>query len=204
VAENRRRYLLQLEADPAKLVTVGQVHGAEVAIATGAGFHPERDAVVTATPGLVLAVSGADCLPILFFARGARGAGVGAAHAGWRGTVAGVVGATLRSLCRLLEAEPDHVQVHFGPCIRDCCYEVGPEVAARFAPEALRRSGESCFLDIPRAARAQLLGAGVPAESIEDTGACTACEPHWYFSHRRDRGLTGRHWGAIGLRSEPA
>ena len=204
VAENRRRYLQQLGVDPSRLVTVGQVHGAAVAIATAPGLHPERDAVVTQVPGLLLAVSGADCLPILFVAAGARGAAVAAAHAGWRGTAAGIPRASLAALREVADARPDQVRVHLGPCIRDCCYQVGPEVAERFAPENVRRRDGILYLDVPGAARRQLIEAGVAPEAIEDTGACTACEPHWYFSHRRDRGLTGRHWGVIGLAAPPA
>ena len=204
VAENRRRYLRQLGADLSRLVTVGQVHGTGVALATAPGFHPERDAIVSRVPGLLLAVSGADCLPILFVAHGALGPAVAAAHAGWRGTAAGIPLATLAAVCEAADSGPGEVRVHLGPCIRECCYEVGPEVAERFAPQVVRLRGGRRYLDVPEAARRQLIGAGVPPEAIEDTGACTACEPHWYFSHRRDRGVTGRQWGVIGLPFEPA
>ncbi len=195
VEENRRHLLQSLGLKPRGLATVGQVHGAEVALADAPGFHPGCDAIVTRTPGLVLAVSAADCLPILCSA----GATIAAAHAGWRGTEAGIPESTVRAVCEKAGLGPTRVHVHFGPCIRNCCYEVGPEVAARFPVETVTARGGSLYLDLPAAARLRLLAAGVAPEAIEDTGACTGCEPFWYFSHRRDRGATGRLWGVIGL-----
>ena len=199
VAENRARFLRSLGTDTDHLVTVGQVHGTGVAMASAPGFHAERDAVVSRVPGLILAVSAADCLPILLVARGTAGPGVAAIHAGWRGTADGIAGTALATLMDLVEARPEAVSAHLGPCIRSCCYEVGPEVAARFSPADVEQRDGGLFLDFPAAVRRQLAEAGVPAGSIEDTRACTACEAHWYFSHRRDRGVTGRHWGVIGL-----
>jgi YfiH family protein len=150
---------------------------------------------VTREPGIALAVSGADCLPILFVAPGA----VAAAHAGWRGVAAGIPVAALEAVATLAGVPASRVEVHFGPCIRSCCYEVGPEVAAQFPGETVRQVGESLRLGVPEAARAQLLAHGVQPERLADTAACTACEPSWYFSHRRDRGLTGRQWGLVAL-----
>jgi YfiH family protein len=198
VEENRRRTLTALALDPARLATAGQVHGNAVTRADAPGLHPACDALVTTVPGLVLAVTAADCLPVLLVAPGA----VAAVHAGWRGAAAGVAEAALAAVCALAGVAPDRVRAHFGPCIRDCCYEVGPEVAAQFPAEAIRRDGR-LMLSVPTAVRLRLLAAGVSPEGIEDTGACTACEPHQYFSHRRDRGRTGRQWGLIS-RSEPS
>ena len=163
------------------------------------GLQPECDAAVTRTHGLALAVTGADCLPILFEA----GSAVGAAHAGWRGIVAGVAESALRAVCAAGEVPPEAARAHFGPCIRACCYEVGDDVAARFPREALSYHARSMHLDLPAAVRLRLISAGLLLERIEDTGACTACEASRYFSHRRDRGATGRHWGVIGWRDAP-
>jgi hypothetical protein len=196
VAENRRRVLDSLQLDVARLVTAGQIHGSAVAVVTEPGLVCGHDGLVTRVPGLPLAVSGADCLPILFAAPGA----VAAAHAGWRGTVAGVAETTLEALCRTAHVNPDQVRVHLGPCIRDCCYEVGPEVAALFPPEARRPIDGRTYLSLPTAVILRLRAAGVPESSIADVGACTASEPARYFSHRRDRGLTGRQWGVVALR----
>jgi YfiH family protein len=192
VAANREAFLrASLATSPAGLATAGQVHGARVVEVTAPGHHPECDALVTRIPDVVLAVTTADCMSLLYVSPH----GVAAAHAGWRGTDAGIPVATLEALCMRSKCAPGDVAVHIGPCIRGCCYEVGDEVAALFPAEALRAVNGRARLDLPTVARMALRAAGVPVTSIHDTGACSACEPHWYFSHRRDAGLTGRMWG---------
>ncbi len=195
VEENRRRLLLALGLDPARLATAGQVHGRAVTEVRAPGLHPACDILLTTLPGIPLAVTAADCLPILLTAPGA----VAAAHSGWRGTADGAPEAALSAVCSAGRAAPGAVGIHFGPAIRGCCYRVGSEVADRFPAAAVRREGEACWLDLPTAARLRLLAAGADPAAIHDTGACTACDPDWYFSHRRDRGLTGRHWGVVAL-----
>lgn len=200
VAENRRRLLGASAFAPDRLVTLGQVHGARVAEVQGPGLQPESDAAVTRTRGLALAVTGADCLPILYVA----GPAIAVAHAGWRGILAGVAEAALHAVCAAGEVPLEQAEAHLGPCIRACCYEVGPEVATRFPSQALTSYAHSVHLDLPAAVRLRLLAAGLRPERVEDIGACTACEPSRYFSHRRDRGITGRHWGVAGWRDAPA
>jgi hypothetical protein len=197
VLENRRRLLECLGLDSARLATAGQVHGASVRLVSHPGHQPECDVLLTLTPGLALAVSTADCMGLLFAAPGA----VAAAHAGWRGTLAGCPAAALRALGAAAGVPAGAARVILGPCIRACCYEVGPDLARRFPAAAVRSSDGLLYLDLPTAARLQLLDAGLPPEAFEDTGACTACEPAWYFSHRRDAGRTGRLWGLATLRA---
>jgi YfiH family protein len=199
VAENRRRFLSSLDLDGRALATAGQVHGSRAAQALRPGVEDACDALWTTTPGLILAVSAADCLPVLLTTE----RGVAAAHAGWRGLTAGVVEAALEGLCRASEASPARVHAHLGPCIRECCYVVGPEVARQFPSEALHEIDGTIRLSLPRAARRRLLDAGVPVTAILDTGACSACAPRLYFSHRRDRGRTGRQWGIAALLASP-
>jgi len=196
VAANRERVLRSAGLDPARLATAGQCHGVRVVEVVAPGHHPDCDALVTRVPGVPLAVTTADCMSLLYSAPGV----VAAAHSGWRGTADGMPTATLREVCRLAGCAPDAVQVAIGPAIRGCCYEVGDDVAMRFPANVVRREGGRPRLDLPAAAVLALREAGVRAESIEDTGACTACEPALYFSHRRDRGRTGRHWGLAALR----
>jgi YfiH family protein len=195
VSENRRRLLAALGLDAARIVTAGQVHAARAVEVDAPGHVPGCDALVTRTPGLALAVTTADCMSILYLAPGA----VAVAHSGWRGTAAGMPRATLAVLCGAASVDAGRVTVIIGPCIRACCYEVGPEVLRQFPADAARDVGGHRHLDLAAAARAQLLEAGVPAAACLDTGACTACEPAWYFSHRRDGGLTGRHWALAAL-----
>lgn len=191
VATNRERFLGVASLVPAQLATAGQVHGTRVVRVDAPGHTPECDALVTRAPGVVLAVTTADCMPILYHAPGA----VAAAHSGWRGTADGMPVAALEAVCTLAGCAPDAVEVAIGPAIRGCCYEVGEDVAARFPAAAVRASGARPRLDLPTAARLALIDAGVRGDALHDTGACTSCAPTLYYSHRRDHGRTGRHWG---------
>ena len=197
VLENRRRLLVSHGLDPADLVTAGQVHGSTIRSVTRPGHEPGCDALLTLTRGVTLAVATADCMGLLYTAPGA----VAAAHAGWRGAAAGLPATTLHALCAAAGVPARAVHVALGPCIRACCYEIGPDVARRFPASTVRTVDGLLHLDLPGVARIQLLEAGLPPESFEDTGACTACERKWYFSHRRDAGPTGRLWGFAALRA---
>ena len=191
VHENRERLLRLAALAPDRLATAGQVHGSRVVEVVAPGHHSDCDALVTRHPDVVLAVTTADCMSLLYHAPGV----VAAAHSGWRGTADAMPVAALDAVCRLAGCAPDAVSVAIGTAIRGCCYEVGDDVAARFPSEAVLATGGKPRLDLPTAARMALAAAGVRPERLEDTGACTCCEPDWYFSHRRDRGRTGRHWG---------
>jgi YfiH family protein len=196
VAENRRRFLVAAALDPDRLVTAGQVHGARIVEVTQPGHVMECDALLTRVPGLTLAVTIADCMPLLYVAPGA----IAVVHAGWRGTAGDLPAIVLRALCAAADCGPDRVDVSLGPCIRACCYQVGTEVARRFPSDALRPDGDRWRLELPRVAARQLGEAGLPAGNFQDVGACTMCEPHFYFSHRRDGSPSGRHWAVAALR----
>jgi hypothetical protein len=172
------------------------VHGVRVVEVTAPGHHAGCDALLTRTPGVVLAVTTADCMGLLFRAPGV----VAVAHSGWRGTAGGMPVATLEAVCRLAGCAPAAVTVAIGPAIRGCCYEVGEDVAGHFPAAAVRTTPGRPMLDLPTAATLALRDAGLPPDAIHDTGACTCCEPALYFSHRRDHGVTGRHWSVAALR----
>ena len=195
VAENRRRFLTTLGLDPRALATAGQVHGAAVARVTAPGLYADCDVLVTTVPGIVLAVTAADCLPLLLAAPQA----VAAAHSGWRGTASLAPAAALGAVCRASPVPPQEVTIHLGPCIRACCYEVGSDVARRFPSDAVSRANGAWRLDLVTAARLQLAAAGAAPHRIHEVAACTACDPSRYFSHRRDGPRTGRHWAVAAL-----
>lgn len=198
VLTNRARLLHAAGLDPERLATAGQVHGTRVVEVLAPGHHPGCDALVTRAPDVVLAVTTADCMPILYRAPGV----VAAAHSGWRGTADGMPVAALEAVCRLAGCAPDAVEVAIGPAIRGCCYEVQEEVAARFPAAAVQPTDARPRLDLPTAARLALRAAGVRETDLHDTGACTSCEPALYYSHRRDHGRTGRHWGVAARLAE--
>jgi YfiH family protein len=181
------------------VVYVNQVHGADVATVTGAEREglADADALVTAVPGVALAVMVADCLPILL-ADAVAGV-VAAVHAGRRGLAVGVVPAALEAMLRL-GAGPSDVRAYLGPAICGACYEVGEALrdeAAAAVPEAAgTTSWGTPSIDLAAGARAQLLAAGVGR--VDVAGQCTR-EDDRFFSYRRD-GATGRFAGVVALR----
>jgi len=197
LTENGRRFYAAGGLDPARVVRMHQVHGARVVTATSPGHVGAADGLVTVEPDLALLVTVADCLPV-FLADPVAGV-IGALHAGWRGLLAGVLEAGIAA-ARTAGADPERIEVAMGPAIGACCFEVGPEVAAHFAPEALRpgRRGRP-HVDLAGAARARLLALGLRADSIRDPADCTLCRQDLYFSARSGE-PTGRMVGFIRRR----
>ena len=201
VRENRRR--LFRAAGVERLYSATQVHGSEV-VALAPQADPEEiagrhaDALCAAAPGLALAIYSADCIALLFC--DPKTGAIAAAHAGWRGTAAGIARATVSALGRAFGARPEDLHVALGPSIGPCCFEVGPEVAEKFAPAFVRsgagRSGRAT-VDLRAANRAALIEAGVPETHIDADPPCTGCEPARFFSYRRDGRQTGQHVGFI-------
>ncbi|NBB71274.1 MAG: peptidoglycan editing factor PgeF [Alphaproteobacteria bacterium] len=188
VRENRRRFARTIGADPAALCSLRQVHGRTARIvAAPEQAVREGDALVSRTPGLLLAVTTADCVPVLALD---PDAGVAAAvHAGWRGAVAGVVAAAVEAMAAL-GAEPARVTAAIGPCIRQESYEVDapvrdavvaamPNAAARFAPGLC---GDRWQFDLAGHVAALLRAAG--AFRIDDLALDTLQNDTTYFSHR--------------------
>lgn len=182
---------------------VRQVHGARC-VRAGAATAPvdEADAVVSAAAGVAACVSVADCVPVLL-ADPVSGA-VAAVHAGWRGTIARAAAEGARALAREAGAPAARLLAAVGPAIGPCCYEVSPDLAARFREalgEATVREGPPPRLDLWAANVAVLVAEGLAPERIEVLGRCTACEPSAFFSHRRDAGRTGRQVAFIAPRA---
>ena len=214
VEENRRRLLEAVSGDGWRLVVARQVHGVEVREVTEAGFADameggrgrwEADGLVTQEPGLLLGAGAADCVPVLV--ADLRRRVVGAFHAGWRGTAAGMAGVGLARMAEAFQTRAEDCVAAIGPSIGGCCYEVGEEVRAAFAAHdgVLAASGERWRLDLWEANRRQLIAAGVPEARVTVIGECTACSRdeagrRRYFSHRAERGQTGRMLGVIGVR----
>jgi YfiH family protein len=188
--------------NPLATAEAEQVHGAGVAAvsaASTAGPVAGCDGLITASPRVALIVRTADCLP-LFFVDPQRRA-IGLAHVGWRGLSKRLPSRAVLALRDICGADPARMRVVIGPAIRACCYEVGPDVAALFAPGHVRVSRGRQLCDLPAVAREQLERAGVPRRQILDSGACTACEPDRWFSRRREGPQTGRMVSVIMLRA---
>jgi YfiH family protein len=206
VAENRKRCREALGAT--HLLTLYQIHSADAVIVeqpwTGAG--PRADAMATRMKGVALGVLAADCMPFLFVDDEAGV--IGAAHAGWRGALAGVLGAAIAAMTTL-GAKPRRIRASLGPCLRQPNFEVGLDVVEAFAakhPDAEQffapgvSPGKRQF-DLAGYGRADLARAGVPA--LDDTGVCTLGEKAEWFSYRASRRAGepdyGRNLSAIAL-----
>ena len=163
------------------------------------------DAVVALEPGVAAAVRVADCVPVLLYAPD-RGLAA-AVHSGWRGAIASVAARGVRALQRACGADPAQMLAAVGPCIERCCYEVGKDLAvlfrSSFGPGAADdpQTTQKPHLDLRFCVEAALRSAGVRQERIEHAGGCTSCDISACFSHRRDRGTTGRHLAFIASRA---
>lgn len=183
VLDSRRRFALEMGLEPASITSIGAVHGAAIELVdTAQPVVPEVDGLVTATSGVALFATFADCYPLLAYDP-AAGA-VGLAHAGWRGTAAGIAQRLVTALEQNFNSDPETLLIGIGPGICGGCYEVGPEFADRFPDSALRRGeGDRLMLDLAEANRLQFLAAGIRADHIEIEGSCTL-ESELFFSHR--------------------
>ena len=186
--------------DHAQLATLRQIHSDKVLVADHAGVVGEGDAVISARPGLTLAIRTADCLPVLI--ADARNKTVAAVHAGWRGVVREVAPRAIEAMARQFGSLPEDLTVAVGPGIGACCFEVGPEVAIQFAgffPERQDLSART-KIDLAEAVVRQLRRIGVPPGQIGSTKFCTYCQSESFHSYRRDGEAAGRMTSAIRVR----
>lgn len=159
--------------------------------------RPAADAVVTDRTGVLVGVRTADCLPVLLVDPRTRS--VAAVHAGWRGTAAGVLPNAVNALVAEYGARPTEIEAAIGPGIGVCCFEVGEEVAAEFSERFVDRHEPRPHVDLVSMLEEQLAGCGV--SRFETIRECTSCRLDRYFSHRAERGRTGRMLSMIGVRS---
>lgn len=211
----RKNYEIISEAlgiDPGKLVLTHQTH-TDVVLRVGpeeygAGLTApelvECDALITNVPGTALVVFTADCTPVLLHDP-VTGA-VGAVHAGWRGTAAGIVAKTVRSMCEAYGCKSEHIRAAIGPNIGQCCFETDADVPQAMiaalgiaAQNHIRRNGEKYYVNLKALNMLWLQRVGV--RSIEISDACTACEQDIFWSHRRHGSQRGSQ-GAIILCKE--
>jgi polyphenol oxidase len=240
VERNRGAFLREVGAADGKsppsgssawpLITLRQVHSDLIHCVDAVPEHPPAgDGLLTATPGLLLAVQTADCMPVILIDSKRRAVGV--FHAGWRGTVRRIVEKGVGEMHRVFGSDPANLRAAIGPGIQGCCYEVGEEVREKFNSQfayaatlfrevkesdpvrekypllflTARAPGHSVlpkkiFLDLVDANRRQLIAAGVPERSVETSPLCTNCRPDLLFSYRAEKEKTGRLMGVAGIR----
>lgn len=206
VQENHHRIYTALQITPDQVVSPYQVHGkhvARVGRAAGGSTIPRTDALITDEPDVGLLLRFADCTPVLFYDPEHHAAGL--AHAGWRGTAAGVITTTLQAMRKAFATDPSALWAGVGPAIDQAHYAVGTEVIdaiqATLPPDVSvveQRNGEH-YLDLPGAILAQLKAAGVG--QIEPSGLYTAERTDEWYSHRAEKGKTGRFGVLVRLRA---
>ena len=207
VLENRRRIVEAFGVAADRLTGVHQIHSATAICITGPfdGERPHADALVTTTPGLAISVLTADCTPVLL--ADAEAGVIGAAHAGWRGALNGILGNTVWLMAEF-GARPDRIAAAIGPCIHQSSYEVGPEFEAEFVatdPNYSRffvpGAGDRLHFDLPNFCASRLTAAGV--REIETLPLDTYAESKRLHSHRRSvhekAGDYGRNCSVIML-----
>jgi polyphenol oxidase len=213
------------------LVTVRQIHSDLIHRVSSHPDHPPAgDGLITGTPGLLLGVLAADCLPVLVV--DSKNRAVGVFHAGWRGTMKRIVEKGVGEMRQHFGSYPPDLKTAIGPGIRSCCYQVGPELRDRFEGQfsyagSLFREGQESnevrqkypllflnqrapgrgelskklFLNLAEANRRQLMDAGVTPTNIFDLDLCTYCRTDLFFSHRAEKGMTGRMLAVVGIRA---
>ena len=234
VEQNRAAFLRELGAvckgHELPLVTVRQIHSDLIHCVPEMPEAPlAGDGLVTQTPGLLLAILTADCLPVILADTKRRAIGV--FHAGWRGTVKRIAEKGVGEMQRWFGSRPRDIKAAIGPGVHGCCYSVGSEVRTQFESQfeygsklfreveesdpvrekypllflTARAPGHSelprkIFLDLVEANRRQLLAVGVPAKNISASPLCTSCHTDLLFSHRAEKGVTGRMMAVAGIR----
>jgi polyphenol oxidase len=246
VERNRAAFLTQVDAatkkkdaptkrgkelNPSPLVTLRQIHSDIIHFIDSPPESPlVGDGLITSTPGLLIAIQTADCLPVIL--ADPKRQSVGVFHAGWRGTFKRIVEKGVGEMRRSFDSRPGDLLAAIGPGIHGCCYEVGGEVREMFdsqfayAGKLFREVKESdpvrekypllfltarapghgelpkkIFLDLVEANRQQLLSVGVLAKNIEASDLCTNCRTDLLFSYRAEKGKTGRMMGVVGIRN---
>ncbi|MFT3692198.1 MAG: peptidoglycan editing factor PgeF [Kofleriaceae bacterium] len=204
VDENRRLLAAHSGWSVEDLQMMRHVHGTDVwTVGEPLAADPQFDGLVCDRPGPVLGAFAADCVPILFADPAARV--IGAAHAGWRGTVHGVAPNVIAKMVDR-GAAAANIRVALGPSIGPCCFEVGPEVVDEFraqlgdVPGLVVRGPQKDHIDLRVALRTTLERAGVVAEHIDASPPCTKCEADRFFSYRRDGKDGGMHMAFIAMR----
>jgi hypothetical protein len=221
VRENRRRAARLVGRGPSDLVFARQVHGANIAhVPSGfeGGAFDDTDALITNATQTPLVILTADCAAVFLYDPVHHAAGI--AHAGWRGTVAEIAAETVEQMVETFDSRPADIVAGIGPSIGPCCYEVGdevifaveaqlpdyteeilvdPDMASAGSFRASVNEGRRHF-DLWRANELILTDAGVAEQNIEIARLCTSCRTDLFYSHRAEKGITGRFGGILMLR----
>jgi len=181
----RGEFLQEIGLHLDNLVMVKQVHGSAIVVAERPDpelLETPADGLITKTPGLVLGIRTADCVPVLFWDPVQKVAGI--AHGGWKGVKDGIIAQMLKIFEKSCGTKMADIRVAIGPSIRKCCYEVGKEFLGYFPGFYRGKDASKGHLDLVGVIKSRLLKRGIPESQVHDTGLCTVCENKKFFSYR--------------------
>ena len=201
IHRNRRLLLETLGIAPRALARTGQIHGTEIAVVTKGGHYPGFDGFATDRRGLALAISTADCYSVVIYSPPERA--LAALHVGRRGAEGGIIGRAVGLLRSRFRIDPRYAIAIVGPGVCGKCYTVSREDALRFPKEVRRYDRGAWRLDLSAFIVRDLAAHGIRKRNVFSSRLCTACTPSLFFSHRRDGGVTGRHWTIAVVRPDP-
>lgn len=199
VLQNRKLLLDALSIAQDQLAISSQIHSDNILVADCAGNFEGYDAIISNKPNLFVAVTIADCTPILVF--DAKNKAVGAIHAGWKGTVAQIVTKTLEKMKSYFGTNAEDCFAYIGTCIDECNFEVGNEVSDLFEDnfKEFDPNRDKFLVNLKKANKFQLLAFGIPESQIEVSDFSTVSDNNRYFSYRIEKGKTGRMMALIGF-----
>ena len=201
IVENRQRFFSNFDIDPENIAHSFQVHGSKIKRVEYPGLYQGYDALITNKPGIYLAVSIADCVPVLVY--DPKSKAVSAIHAGWRGTKAEILTKTIDGMTDAFNTNPRDCFAFIGTCIGSSNFEVDADVADHFEDSLKKwdKEKEKYFVDLKAANRELLLKAGVQNSKIGVSPFCTVEHNESFFSYRKEAGQTGRMLAIIGVKS---
>jgi polyphenol oxidase len=210
---NRTKLLSHLSWDSHSVVIPNQVHGKNVVVITKERWDNDSaphglvlsnvDGLTTKEKGVLMMIKVADCIPVFLY--DPVQPAIGLIHAGWRGTANGIIAQGISSMSNSFGTKPKTIEAGIGPGIGGCCYEIKAEVQEVFRKRKLDNSvwkmdaDKKIFLDLKKVIFLELIGCGINKDNIEVASECTSCNPDLFFSHRRDKGQTGRMAAVMGL-----
>lgn len=200
VEKNREIFFRELGFEKSQAVFSHQIHDAQILLVDQPGDFTGFDAQITNQKNICLAVSIADCTPILIY--DAKNEAIAAIHAGWKGTVATIVTKTLQAMQLNFGSQGKHCFAYIGTCISFENFEVNADVSDHFLPQFKQFDSlkNKYFVDLKAANKAQLLAFGLPEEHLEISEYCTVGNNDLFFSHRFEKGNTGRMLAGIGMK----
>lgn len=201
ITENRRLVLSDLGFSMENFCFAKQTHSDCIYLATRGGKIEGYDAIISNTKGLIIGVTVADCTPILLY--DAKNQAIAAIHAGWKGTAAEIVRKTLAAMQTHFGTTAKDCYAYIGTCIAACDFEVGDEVAAQFDTpyKQYNITKQKYYIDLKKANQQQLLDFGIVPSHIQVSPHSTFSNTKDYFSHRAEKGITGRMMALIGLKA---